>query len=360
MTPAINSPAPPSQVATGNDRPGILLMNLGSPDSTSVPDVRRYLGEFLMDGRVIDAPWPIRAMIVYGFILPFRPKKSAHAYEQIWTPQGSPLVVMGRRLRDLLAGRVRFPVELCMRYQNPTPSSALASLQKNGVNRVILLPLFPHYAMSSYESAVEKVKADIAQFPGLALEVVPPYYNHPSYLDALVQSAKPALTEPYDHVLLSFHGIPERHLRKSDPTRSHCLSCTDCCTKPSPAHATCYRHQCFETAREFASLAGVPESRWSVSFQSRLGRDPWLKPDTESELERLAKSGVRRLVVLCPAFVADCLETIEEIGIRARELFLGFGGTDFTLVPCVNDHPAWIRAVEAFVREQVQPDAPRR
>ncbi len=333
-------------------------MNLGSPDSPAVSDVRRYLREFLMDGRVLDAPWPIRFLIVHGFILPFRPQKSAHAYEQVWTPEGSPLVVMGRLLRDRVAPRLGCPVELCMRYQNPTPTAALTALQTQGVNRVVLLPLFPHYAMSSYESAVEKVREDLRAFPGMTLAVVPPFYRHPAYLDALVQSAQPTLAQPYDHVLISYHGLPERHLRKSDPTKQHCLSCADCCEKPSPAHATCYRHQCFETAREFTRLAGVPTARWSVSFQSRLGRDPWLEPNTETELVRLAQSGVKRLVVLSPAFVADCLETIEELGLRARELFLGAGGAEFHLAPCLNEHPAWVAAVETLAQESLrQPPA---
>ncbi len=328
-------------------------MNLGSPDSPSVPDVRRYLREFLMDGRVIDAPWPIRFMIVEGFILPFRPKQSAHAYASVWSPEGSPLVVMGRRLRDLLAPRLGVPVELCMRYQNPNPVHALTALRNQGVNRVVLLPLFPHYAMSSYESAVEKVREDIRAYPGMSLDVVPPFYRHPSYLEALAQSAGPTLGAPYDHVLISYHGLPERHLRKSDPTKKHCLSCTDCCEKASPAHAFCYRHQCFETARELTRLAGVPDTKWSISFQSRLGRDPWLEPNTETELVRLAKAGVKRLVVMSPAFVADCLETIEELGIRAREIFLEAGGTEFHLVPCLNEHPAWVAAAETLALEHV-------
>lgn len=328
-------------------------MNLGSPDSPSVPDVRRYLREFLMDGRVIDAPWPIRFMIVEGFILPFRPKQSAHAYASVWTPEGSPLVVMGRRLRDLLAPRLGVPVELCMRYQNPNPVHALTTLRNQGVNRVVLLPLFPHYAMSSYESAVEKVREDIRAFPGMSLDVVPPFYRHPSYLQALAESARPTLAAPYDHVLISYHGLPERHLRKSDPTKKHCLSCADCCEKASPAHAFCYRHQCFETARELTRLAGVPDTKWSISFQSRLGRDPWLEPNTETELVRLAKAGVKRLVVMSPAFVADCLETIEELGIRAREIFTEAGGTEFHLVPCLNEHPAWVAAAESLALEHV-------
>ncbi len=346
---------PTAAPRSGTDRPGVLLMNLGSPDSPSVPDVRRYLGEFLMDGRVIDAPWPIRYMIVHGFILPFRPKRSAHAYAQIWQPEGSPLVMMGKRLRDLLAPQLPCPVELCMRYQNPTAHHALAALQRQGVNRVVLLPLFPHYAMSSYESAVEKVRDDLRAFPGMTLEVVPPYYQEPAYLDALLQAAQPTLAAPFDHLLISFHGLPERHLRKSDPTKKHCLTCADCCHQPSPAHATCYRHQCYTTAEEFARLAGIPGERWSVAFQSRLGRDPWLKPDTESELVRLANAGVKKLVVTCPAFVADCLETIEEIGLRAREIFLEHGGTDFQLIPCLNDHPAWVQAARGLVQDRIAP-----
>ncbi len=347
----MTNPLPATATA---DRPGVLLMNLGSPDSPAVPDVRRYLREFLMDGRVIDAPWPIRCLIVEGFILPFRPKRSAHAYQSVWTAEGSPLVVMGKRLRNRIAPGLGCPVELCMRYQNPTPTAALTELRRQGVNRVVLLPLFPHYAMSSYESAVEKVRADLRAFPGMTLDVVPPFYRHPAYLDALVQSARPTLAQPYDHLLISYHGLPERHLRKSDPTKKHCLSCADCCEKPSPAHATCYRHQCFETAREFTRLAGVPAERWSVSFQSRLGRDPWLEPNTETELVRLAKSGVKRLVVMSPAFVADCLETIEELGLRAREIFLGAGGTEFRLVPCLNEHPAWVKAVETLATESLR------
>lgn len=345
--------ASPSASATA-DRPGVLLMNLGSPDSPAVPDVRRYLREFLMDGRVIDAPWPIRCLIVEGFILPFRPKQSAHAYRSVWTDEGSPLVVSGRRLRDLLAPRLGCPVELCMRYQNPTPTAALTELRRQGVNRVVLLPLFPHYAMSSYESAVEKVRADLRAFPELKLDVVPPFYRDPGYLAALAESARPTLAQPFDHLLISYHGLPERHLRKSDPTKQHCLKCADCCETPSPAHATCYRHQCFETAREFTRLTGIAADRWSVSFQSRLGRDPWLEPNTETELVRLAKAGVKRLVVMSPAFVADCLETIEELGLRARELFLGAGGTEFRLVPCLNEHPAWVNAVETLANESLR------
>lgn len=344
MTPN-NPPATPP-------RTGVLLINLGSPDSTDVGDVRTYLREFLMDGRVIDAPWPVRFMIVHGFVLPFRPRKSAEAYESIWTPKGSPLVVMSQRVKQLLQERLEQPVALAMRYRLPRVTTALERLKEQGVERVLLVPLFPHYAMSSYESAVEEVRRCVREgFPGMDLRVCPPYYRHPSYIDALAAATLPHLTEPWDHLLISFHGIPERHLKKSDPTHSHCLRSGSCCRVPNPAHATCYRHQCYETASGLIEKAGLPPEKVSVSFQSRLGRDAWIQPYTEPELARLAESGVRRLKVLCPAFVSDCLETLEEIAVRGREVFLHHGGQELELIPCLNDHPRWIDALVDLVQE---------
>jgi ferrochelatase len=328
---------------------GILLINLGSPDSTSVRDVRRYLGEFLMDPKVIDVAWPLRTLIVRGFILPFRPRKSAEAYEQIWTPAGSPLVVTGRRVREKLETLTRLPVELAMRYRLPTPADALLGLQKRGVTEAALVPLFPHFAMSSFETAVEHVQEWQKKVtPGLRLKVAAPYFEDPSYIQALAASTAAHLVEPYDHLLFSFHGVPERHLRKSDPTGKHCLASADCCRGQHPAHATCYRAQCLRTADAVAARC-QPRS-WSVAFQSRLGRDPWLTPFTDQEIVRLAKSGVKRLLVICPAFVADCLETLEEIGMRGRELFLEAGGTSFGLIPCLNERPDWIEALAGIAR----------
>lgn len=333
---------------------GVLLINLGSPDSTAVPDVRRYLREFLMDPRVIDSPWPIRALVVHGLILPFRPKQSAEAYEKIWTGEGSPLVVSGRRVRALLESRLGCPVELAMRYRHPSAADALRRLTARGVREAVIIPLFPHYAMSSFETAVEHIAVTARRVaPGLAWHAIPPYFEDPAYLDALVASTEPFLAQPHDHLLFSFHGIPERHLVKSDPTRCHCLKTPDCCQTPSPAHATCYRAQCFRTVAGFLQRIDARPS--SVAFQSRLGRDPWLKPYTDLEIPRLARAGVRRLLVMCPAFVADCLETIEEIGMRGRELFLEAGGEELTLVPCLNEHPAWIEALATLASRPPQP-----
>jgi len=329
---------------------GVLLVNLGSPDSPSVGDVRRYLREFLMDPRVLDAPWPIRFVVVHGVILPRRPRESAEAYHKIWTSAGSPLVATSQRVTALLRQRVSMPVELAMRYQKPSIPAALERLERQGVAELLVIPLFPHYAMSSFETAVERVREEARRRShGMHLEVEPPYYEHPDYIAALVASAAPYLAHDYDRLLFSFHGIPERHLRKSDPTRGHCLARGDCCAVPNAAHRTCYRHQCFRTVEAFVSAAGIPERKHAVSFQSRLGRDPWLRPYTDHELERFARDGVRRLLVICPAFVSDCLETLEEIGMRGRETFVAAGGKELVQIPCLNGHPAWIEALARMV-----------
>ena len=323
----------------------ILLVNLGSPDSPSVPDVRRYLNEFLMDGRVIDVAWPLRRLIV-GMILIKRPHESGEAYDKVWTKDGSPLVVTSRHVQQLLQARLTVPVELAMRYQNPSIESAVKRLAANGATETLLIPMFPHFAMSSYETAVVRVKEVAAKFaPLLKLTVQAPYFDHPDYIRALVSSAADFLKRDYDHLLFSYHGIPERHLRKSDPTGCHCLVKDNCCESASPAHATCYRAQCFATTAAFVKLAGVPREKYSVSFQSRLGKDPWLKPYTDYELPRLANEGKKKMLVICPAFVADCLETIEEIGMRGCEEFMAGNGKEFTRIPCMNEHPAWIDAL---------------
>jgi ferrochelatase len=324
----------------------VLLVNLGSPDSTAVGDVRRYLNEFLMDERVIDSPWLVRRLVV-GLILINRPKQSAHAYQTIWTPAGSPLIVTSQRVQAELQKRLPVPVELAMRYQNPSIPNAIRKLRDRGVDRLFLIPLFPHYAMSSYESAVERVKTVAARLaPGMHLEVQPPYYDAPDYIRALAAVARNHLAAGYDHLLFSFHGIPERHLRKSDPTGCHCLAKDNCCEVPSPAHATCYRAQCFKTVAALVQAAGVPAGKYSVSFQSRLGRDPWLKPYTDFELAEFPPRGIRKLLVICPAFVSDCLETLEEIALRGRETFLAAGGTEYAQIPCLNEEPLWLDALE--------------
>jgi ferrochelatase len=288
--------------------------------------------------------------VVHGLILPSRPKQSAEAYQAIWTNEGSPLIVTSRRVQAHLQQRINIPVALGMRYQNPSVESALDQLARQGVDHCLLIPLFPHFAMSSYETAVERVRAVARKrHASFQLTVQPPYYQRQDYIAALAASAADYLNQEYDHLLFSFHGIPERHLRKSDPTRSHCLRKSTCCETPSPAHNTCYRAQCLATVQEFARHTRI--TRYSIAFQSRLGRDPWLTPYTDQEIGRLARSGIRKLLVLCPAFVSDCLETLEEIGIRGRAAFLEAGGQQFHLIPCLNEHPAWIDALMHMVLE---------
>jgi ferrochelatase len=333
---------------------GILLVNLGSPDSPDVADVRKYLKEFLMDGRVLDMNPLLRYLVVNLTILPSRPKQASHAYKSIWTREGSPLIAISKKVRKKLQERVTVPVELAMRYQNPSIPEAIGRLVERKVDDLLLIPLFPHYAMSSFETAVERVKEVAAELaPGMRIKVQKPYYNLPDYVAALIGSAEDYLKKGYDHLLFSFHGLPERHMKKADPTGWHCLNRPDCCEIPSTAHATCYRAQCFQTVKMFVEAAGVPKEKYSVAFQSRLGRDPWLKPYTDVELERLAKAGIEKMLVICPAFVSDCLETLEEIGMRGKEAFKQAGGKELQQIPCLNDHPFWIAALEHMATQFV-------
>jgi ferrochelatase len=336
----------------------VLLVNLGSPDSTSVGDVRRYLNEFLMDGRVIDTPWLLRRFIV-GMILINRPRHAAEAYRKIWLPEGSPLIVTSRKVQAKLQELVLVPVELAMRYQHPSIESAIRKLAEQKTDETFLIPLFPHYAMSSYETAVVRVREVARQIaPNMKVVVQPPYGDAPDYIAALVDSAANHLEAGYDHLLFSFHGIPERHLHKSDPTGGHCLTAPNCCGTASPAHATCYRAQCFKTVAAFVAKARVPVSQCSISFQSRLGRDEWLKPYTDFELVEMPRRGLKKLLVICPSFVSDCLETLEEIGLRGRETFLSAGGEWFAQIPCLNGHPLWISALEKMVRRFLEKQSP--
>jgi len=333
----------------------VVLSNLGSPDTCEVADVRRYLGEFLMDGRVLDVPWPIRKLIVNAFILPKRPRESAEAYRSIWWDEGSPLVVISERITAEVQSRLDLPVELGMRYGTPSIRHSLErAVERSGTDleEVFFVPLYPHYAMSTVETAVVAARRALARIaPGVRLEVQPPFFDHPRYIDALVDSARPYLDSDYDHLLFSYHGLPERHLRKADPSGRHCLRSGSCCSTPSSAFATCYRAQAFRTTEAFVERAGVPSDRYSISFQSRLGADAWLEPFTDRELARLAGSGVRRLVVMCPAFVSDCLETLEEIGMRGRDTFVEAGGEHFSLVPCLNENPVWLETLTQWCRD---------
>lgn len=339
---------------TGHGDTGILLVNLGSPSGTSVREVRRYLREFLSDPRVLDLPALGRWLLLNCIILPFRPKQSAHAYQQIWTDEGSPLLGHTDALRKGVAASLGegYSVKYAMRYQEPSIKKALIQFMDEGVERLIVFPLYPHYASSTTGSTLEAVYRQCAAFwntPSLA--VVPPFYDHPAYIKALAKVTLKHLGDPsdYDAVLFSYHGLPERHVIRSEVTKeARCLQDGHCCDAISRENRYCYRAQCMATTRAVAKEMGIDHHR--VSFQSRLGKTPWIQPYTEDTVGSMPGDGVTRLAVVCPAFTADCLETIEEIGIRTRETFMAAGGSYFKLIPCLNAEPEWIEAVTQLLK----------
>ena len=332
---------------------GVMLVNLGSPESTEVKDVYRYLMEFLMDGRVIDYPHLFRKLLVGGIIVPLRAAKSAEAYRAIWTKEGSPLVQISGQLRESLQTEMDEPVVLAMRYGKPSVEAAFEKLVEAipGLEEVVSVPLYPHYAMSSYETAVEHAR-EVHRRKGyrFRLRFVPAFYGDQRYLEALSENIRPYLENDYDHLLFSYHGIPQRHIKKSDVTGTHCLQRENCCLLPSSAHAFCYRHQVLDTTSRVVEILRIPQNKYSVSFQSRLGKG-WLEPFTDLRLEAFPQEGVKKLLVVCPSFVSDCLETLEEIAIRGKESFLLAGGESFQMIPCLNVHPLWIKAVAGLVRD---------
>lgn len=331
-------------------------MNLGSPDSTNVGDVKRYLTEFLMDKRVIDKPWLLRSLLVKGIIVPFRASRSAEAYKSIWTEEGSPLLVISKQLRDALNRQIEEPVAIAMRYGNPSPKAAFDELLRNNpeLEEVIAVPMYPHYAMSSFETAVAfAVEQHNKGGYKFRLTTIKPYYNDEAYINALCESIRPFLNREYDQLLFSYHGVPERHIHKGDVTGKHCLKVPNCCEVASEAHNYCYRHQCWTTTKLVTERLGIPKEKWGFSFQSRLGKDPWLQPYTAARLEELPKEGVKKLLVVCPAFVSDCLETLEEIAGEGKESFLHNGGEQFEMIPCLNVNPLWVGAIAKWIKDYV-------
>ena len=332
---------------------GALLINLGSPDSPDPKDVKRYLGEFLMDERVIDLPKALRTFLVKGIILNTRPKKSAKAYKKIWWEEGSPLIVLSKRLRQSVQKKVTIPVELAMRYGTPSIEEGIKNLVNQGINEIILIPLYPQFAMATTETILvlaEEVR--LQNHPKVSFTVLPPFYNHPDYIRVLSESIQENLKgKEWEHLLFSYHGIPERHIRKSDVTKSHCKIDKSCCQTSSRAHQYCYRHQCYETTRQVAEYLELKEGTFSTSFQSRLGLDPWLRPYTDKTVAKFAKKGVKKMAIATPAFVSDCLETLEEIGMEAAEDFEEKGGEKLFVIPCINDRPDWVNVMSRWIDE---------
>ena len=330
---------------------GVLLVNLGSPESPTAKDVKPYLDEFLMDKYVIDVPFLLRALLVRGIILQTRPKKSAHAYSQIWTDEGSPLIVISKKMHQKVEKLVDVPVALAMRYGSMSIQKGLQELKEKGVTEVMLLALYPQYAMAS-TTTIWELANDLqkSHFPEMKITKVPAFYNKPDFIKTLANSIKKHLASfEYDHLLFSYHGIPKRHIRKTDVTKSHCTIDNKCCVTDSPAHEFCYRHQCYETTRQVVELLGIPEGKYSQTFQSRLAGDKWLTPYTDVEINKMPEKGIKKLAVVTPAFVSDCLETLEEIAMRANEEFIENGGEEFHAVPCLNDEDEWCQVVANWI-----------
>jgi ferrochelatase len=339
---------------------GALLVNLGTPDSPGTSDVRAYLREFLSDPRVLEMPAAARWLLLNLVILPSRPRRSAEAYAKIWTPEGSPLLVHGRALAEGVAERLgeEFRVELGMRYGAPSIRDAVGRLLAQDVTQIVMLPLFPQYSNAATGSAVTEVYEALADSRSdTPLRVAGSFFDHPAFIEAQ-RAVIGSMLDDFapDHMIMSFHGLPVSHLRHDTATRAHCLTDERCCDSMCEANRSCYRAQCFATARALTRSLDLDPERTSVAFQSRLGRTAWIDPDLPPELERLRGQGVERVAVLCPAFVADCLETLEEVGIRASEQWRSLGGKELLLLPCVNAHPSWIEGAAQLVRENTTAD----
>ena len=334
---------------------GLLMINLGSPDSTEIPDVKKYLDEFLMDERVIEYNYFFRWLLVKGIILNTRPAKSAKAYKKIWWKEGSPLIVLSKRLHEKVKKNLNIPVSLAMRYGSISIKKGLDELRNKGISEIIVLPLYPHYAMSSYETVVEKVKSECKKwYSDIKLSFIPPFYDNEMYINEMVKIIKKKLEGiDYDHILFSYHGIPESHLKISDDTKKHCLKVNDCCNVNSEAHKKCYRHQVFITTELIVKKLGIDKDKYSNAFQSRLPLQPWLKPYTDKELERLASEGKKRLVIITPAFVTDCLETLEEIAMEGKEEFIEAGGEFYHYIPCLNDGNGWAKVISNWTNKML-------
>lgn len=327
---------------------GILLVNLGTPDAPTTPAVRRYLRQFLSDPMVIDIHPVARWLLVNLAIAPFRSPKSAKAYKKVWMREGSPLLVHTQALGQKVSEKLGpgYAVSIGMRYGQPSIASGLEGLIKAGATEIRVLPLFPQYAASSTGSAVAEVLKR-----GIPIKILPPFFRHSGFIEAFARVGEPVLERVRpDHVLFSFHGLPERHILKEDPVGNHCLKFDECCDQDVMQNQRCYRSHCFKTAHALRKRIGIPEDLCSISFQSRLGRTPWLKPYTDLILPELVRNGRKRIVVFCPTFVADCLETLEEIGIRAKESAIAAGAEAFELVPSLNDYPLWVETVCEMVR----------
>ena len=329
---------------------GILLINLGSPKKLDLNSVKSYLREFLSDDLVIDLPKPIQKFLVNFIIVPIRSKNTLEAYSSIWTNKGSPLITNTQSIADALAEESQIPVSFAMRYQTPSISEAIGELSDKGCNKIKVIPLYPHYAMATSLTTINEVKDIVSkEYPDTEVSFISSFHDGDGYIDSLSNKIAQYFTDDFDYLLFSYHGIPERHIRKTDPTQSHCLKNSDCCSVNSSAKPFCYRAQVLETSRLCAERLKLDGSRWGVSFQSRIGPG-WLKPFSDITLKELPGKGNKKIAVVCPSFVADNLETLEEMEIRGRETFMEAGGESFTYIPCLNSDDSWINYLNKLVK----------
>ncbi len=334
-----------------NFKKGVLLVNLGTPDAPTRFAVYRYLKEFLLDRRVIDLSWLRRNLLVRGIIAPFRSGNTAKLYQKLWTEEGSPLKVNGEKLASGVQALLgdAFEVELGMRYQNPSMESAIDNLLSKNVAEIIVLPLYPQYASASTGSVHEEVMRVMSKKENIpVVKLINSFYNNEEMIDVFVENAKKYNIDSYDHFLFSFHGLPQRQLKKADDC-NHCLVAENCCSTISEKNQFCYSAQCFATAQAIANKLDLKPTDYTICFQSRLGRDPWVQPYTSQTIEERASKGDKKILVFCPAFVSDCLETTIEVLEEYREEFLEKGGEQLDLVESLNDHPKWIKAVKNLI-----------
>lgn len=328
---------------------GVVFSNLGTPQGPTTQDVGRYLAEFLMDPYVIQLPFPLRFLLVRGIIVPFRKSKSTEVYQKVWTEEGSPLLLETKKAALALQKELGddYQVEVAMRYGSPSFSSAKEKLK--ACDQIIFFPQYPQYAESTVQTGLDYF---YRFFADKEVAVVPPYYQNPVFIESYVQFLKRHFeSTPFDHLLMSFHGLPESHLEKTDPTHQHCLKSKQCCEQASAqVLEKCYRAQCIKNAQLLAEGLGLSQDQYTVSFQSRLGRQKWIEPYTEQMYEELIKKDYKKIAVICPGFSVDGLETLEEIAISGKEKFLELGGEQFEYVPCLNDDPGWIRACAKLVK----------
>lgn len=333
-----------------HSKKGVLLINLGTPDSYRPRDVYRYLIEFLTDSRVIDLSWLRRQLLVRGIIVPFRFRQTAKLYKSVWTDEGSPLLIHGLNVKNKLQAALGdgYKVSLAMRYQNPSIDLALEELQRIPLEELIILPLFPQYASATTGSVHQKVMEKIKDWTVIPkMTFINSFADHPGFIEAFSTIGKRYNPSDYDHVLFSFHGLPERQIKKAD-YGSACLQ-GECCSRKTKENQHCYKAQCYTTARALAANLNLKQEQYSISFQSRLGRDPWLQPYTSDVLKSLVDNNKKRVLVFCPSFVCDCLETTCEIGIEYQHEFKERGGEHLQLVEGLNSHPAWIDGLKQMI-----------